>query len=156
MNFRPKKNCFSTNPLSGVSQEQHIKKKIKIGSKKSFRPWWVKLAVFKPIFCIKVILIQWEINIFYLFQVMREYVTKVDRLEDAENQRITEKKETEYKPVVMGKLYWSITTYCHIDHDCLTVFHPLLCCSRCFGSVGYSFYQCCGAEPFFFRLRLHP
>ena len=39
---------------------------------------------------------------------MREYVSKVDRLEDAENQRITEKKETEYKPVVMGKLYWSI------------------------------------------------
>jgi len=37
----------------------------------------------------------------YLIQVMREYTTKVDRLEDAENQRITEKKETEYKPVVM-------------------------------------------------------
>ncbi len=37
-------------------------------------------------------------------QVMREYVTKVDRLEEAENLRITEKKETEYKPVVMGKL----------------------------------------------------
>ena len=53
-------------------------------------------------------MIQWEINIFYLLQVMREYVSKVDRLEDAENQRITEKKETEYKPVVMGKLYWSI------------------------------------------------
>jgi hypothetical protein len=35
---------------------------------------------------------------------MREYVTKVDRLEEAENQRITEKKETEYKPVVMGRL----------------------------------------------------
>jgi len=37
----------------------------------------------------------------YLIQVMREYVTKVDRLEEAENTRITEKKETEYKPVVM-------------------------------------------------------
>lgn len=37
----------------------------------------------------------------YLIQVMREYVTKVDRLEEAENLRITEKKETEYKPVVM-------------------------------------------------------
>jgi len=28
-------------------------------------------------------------------------VTKVDRLEEAENLRISEKKETEYKPVVM-------------------------------------------------------
>jgi clathrin heavy chain len=37
----------------------------------------------------------------YLIQVMREYVTKVDRLEEAENLRISEKKETEYKPVVM-------------------------------------------------------
>lgn len=33
---------------------------------------------------------------------MREYVTKVDRLEDAENLRITEKKEEEYTPVVLG------------------------------------------------------
>jgi hypothetical protein len=40
-------------------------------------------------------------------QVMREYVTKVDRLEEAENQRITEKKETEYKPVVMGRFFSS-------------------------------------------------
>jgi len=48
----------------------------------------------------------WKHNIMdfampYLIQVMREYCTKVDRLEDAENQRITEKKETEYKPVVL-------------------------------------------------------
>ena len=34
---------------------------------------------------------------------MREYVTKVDRLEDAENLRITEKKEEEYTPVVLGQ-----------------------------------------------------
>jgi len=37
----------------------------------------------------------------YLIQVMREYVTKVDRLDEAENLRITEQKETEYKPVVL-------------------------------------------------------
>jgi hypothetical protein len=44
---------------------------------------------------------------------MREYVTKVDRLEEAENQRITEKKETEYKPVVMGR-------------SCFHLLHPQL------------------------------
>ncbi len=52
----------------------------------------------------------------FCIQVMREYVTKVDRLEEAENLRITEKKETEYKPVVMGKLtfFFSVTwLLCH-------------------------------------------
>ena len=34
---------------------------------------------------------------------MREYTSKVDKLEEAENLRVTEAKETEYKPVVMGK-----------------------------------------------------
>ena len=36
---------------------------------------------------------------------MREYTSKVDKLEEAENLRVTEAKETEYKPVVMGKWY---------------------------------------------------
>ena len=35
-------------------------------------------------------------------KVMREYTSKVDKLEEAENLRVTEAKETEYKPVVMG------------------------------------------------------
>jgi len=48
----------------------------------------------------------WKHNIMdfampYLIQVMREYTSKVDRLEEAENARISEKKETEYKPVVL-------------------------------------------------------
>merc|ERR1719219_275644 len=48
----------------------------------------------------------WKHNIMdfampYLIQVMREYTSKVDKLEEVENQRITEKKETEYKPVVL-------------------------------------------------------
>jgi len=48
----------------------------------------------------------WKHNIMdfampYLIQVMREYITKVDKLEEAETQRLTEKKEDEYKPVVM-------------------------------------------------------
>jgi hypothetical protein len=42
---------------------------------------------------------------------MREYVTKVDRLEEAENLRISEKKETEYKPVVMGKVIYLKSSY---------------------------------------------
>ena len=36
---------------------------------------------------------------------MREYTSKVDRLEEAENARISEKKETEYKPVVLGNIF---------------------------------------------------
>ena len=36
-------------------------------------------------------------------KVMREYTSKVDKLEEAETQRMSEKKEEEYKPVVMGK-----------------------------------------------------
>jgi len=48
----------------------------------------------------------WKHNIMdfampYLIQVMREYTSKVDKLEEAENLRVTEAKETEYKPVVM-------------------------------------------------------
>ena len=35
---------------------------------------------------------------------MREYTSKVDKLEEAETQRLTEAKEEEYKPVVMGEL----------------------------------------------------
>ena len=38
---------------------------------------------------------------------MREYPSKVDRLEEAENARISEKKETEYKPVVLGKILFA-------------------------------------------------
>merc|ERR1712158_90991 len=37
----------------------------------------------------------------YLIQVMREYTTKVDKLEESETARVEEKKEEEYKPVVM-------------------------------------------------------
>jgi clathrin heavy chain len=37
----------------------------------------------------------------YLIQVMREYTTKVDKLEESEIARLEEKKEEEYKPVVM-------------------------------------------------------
>merc|ERR1711992_398024 len=37
----------------------------------------------------------------YLIQVMREYTTKVDRLEESEDARLEEKKEEQYKPVVM-------------------------------------------------------
>ena len=36
-------------------------------------------------------------------QVMREYTGKVDKLEEAENLRESEAKETEYKPVVLGE-----------------------------------------------------
>jgi len=48
----------------------------------------------------------WKHNIMdfampYLIQVMREYTSKVDKLEEAETQRLTEAKEEEYKPVVM-------------------------------------------------------
>merc|ERR1739846_183838 len=48
----------------------------------------------------------WKHNIMdfampYLIQVMREYTTKVDKLEESENLRQTEEKEAEYKPVVM-------------------------------------------------------
>ena len=35
---------------------------------------------------------------------MREYTSKVDKLEEAENQRATEAKEENNKPIVMGKL----------------------------------------------------
>jgi len=37
----------------------------------------------------------------YLIQVIREYTSKVDKLEEAENLRLTEEKDKEYKPVVM-------------------------------------------------------
>ena len=37
----------------------------------------------------------------YLIQVMREYTSKVDKLEESEAARVEEKKEEEYKPVVM-------------------------------------------------------
>jgi len=37
----------------------------------------------------------------YLIQVMREYTSKVDKLEESEAARLEEKKEAEYKPVVM-------------------------------------------------------
>jgi len=48
----------------------------------------------------------WKNNIMdfampYLIQVMREYTTKVDKLEESETMRQEEKKEQEYKPVVM-------------------------------------------------------
>jgi clathrin heavy chain len=48
----------------------------------------------------------WKNNIMdfampYLIQVMREYTTKVDKLEESEIARLEEKKEEEYKPVVM-------------------------------------------------------
>merc|ERR1712066_818002 len=37
----------------------------------------------------------------YLIQVMREYTSKVDKLEESEAARVEEKKEEEYKPVVL-------------------------------------------------------
>jgi len=37
----------------------------------------------------------------YLIQVMREYTGKVDKLEEAENQRVDEAKEENNKPIVM-------------------------------------------------------
>lgn len=48
----------------------------------------------------------WKNNIMdfampYLIQVMREYTTKVDKLEESEIARLEEKKEEEYKPVVL-------------------------------------------------------
>merc|ERR1719219_688916 len=48
----------------------------------------------------------WKHNIMdfampYLIQVMREYTAKVDKLEESETTRQEEKKEEEYKPVVM-------------------------------------------------------
>jgi len=48
----------------------------------------------------------WKNNIMdfampYLIQVMREYTTKVDKLEESEIARLEEKKEDEYKPVVL-------------------------------------------------------
>jgi len=48
----------------------------------------------------------WKHNIMdfampYLIQVMREYTSKVDKLEESENLRQTEEKEAEYKPVAM-------------------------------------------------------
>ena len=39
----------------------------------------------------------------WTLQVMREYTSKVDKLEESENLRQTEEKEAEYKPVAMGK-----------------------------------------------------
>merc|ERR1711899_310725 len=50
--------------------------------------------------------LSWKHNIMdfampYLIQVMREYTSKVDKLEESENLRQTEEKEAEYKPVVM-------------------------------------------------------
>merc|ERR1711881_335943 len=48
----------------------------------------------------------WKRNIMdfampYLIQVMREYTSKVDKLEESENLWQTEEKEAEYKPVAM-------------------------------------------------------
>ena len=40
----------------------------------------------------------------WTLQVMREYTSKVDKLEESENLRQTEEKEAEYKPVAMGEL----------------------------------------------------
>ena len=36
-------------------------------------------------------------------QVMREYTSKVDKLEEAEQERVTEAKEEKSKPIVMGE-----------------------------------------------------
>ena len=38
----PPKNCFSTNPFSGVSKEQHIKKSLKSEAKKVSGPGGIK------------------------------------------------------------------------------------------------------------------
>jgi len=48
----------------------------------------------------------WKHNIMdfampYLIQVMREYTSKVDKLEEAEQERVTEAKEEKSKPIVM-------------------------------------------------------
>ena len=55
---------------------------------------------------------------------MREYTSKVDKLEEAENLRVTEAKETEYKPVVMGKLLTNflIVTSTLLTHDWALLF----------------------------------
>ena len=36
---------------------------------------------------------------------MREYTSKVDKLEEAEQERVTEAKEEKSKPIVMGKCH---------------------------------------------------
>ena len=42
---------------------------------------------------------------------MREYTSKVDKLEEAEQQRATEAKEENNKPIVMGKFSLNIQTF---------------------------------------------
>ena len=44
-----------------------------------------------------------NILIVIIDQVMREYTSKVDKLEEAEQERVTEAKEEKSKPIVMGK-----------------------------------------------------
>merc|ERR1712008_323142 len=51
----------------------------------------------------------------YLIQVMREYTSKVDKLEESEAARVEEKKEEEYKPVVLGKNYYFIICLTAMD-----------------------------------------
>ena len=48
-------------------------------------------------------LVTFIILILNVNQVMREYTSKVDKLEEAENQRATEAVEEKNKPIVMGK-----------------------------------------------------
>ena len=59
------------------------------------------------------------------FQVMREYTSKVDKLEEAEKLRAEEVKEENNKPIVMGELKYKTFKYndlpkvhqWHADHS---------------------------------------
>jgi len=45
----------------------------------------------------------------YLIQVVREYITKVDKLEEAESQRETETSEHEHKPMMIQEAQLMLT-----------------------------------------------
>lgn len=58
-----------------------------------------------------VIELAWRHNIMdfampYLIQVIREYVAKVDKLEEAESKRLEEHKEEDIKPMMMRECLW--------------------------------------------------
>ena len=63
-------------------------------------------------------------------QVMREYTGKVDKLEEAENLRESEAKETEYKPVVLGESQlkmFSRNLFCSVPRVCVLVWVSFVC-----------------------------
>ena len=47
---------------------------------------------------------------------MREYTSKVDKLEEAEQERVTEAKEEKSKPIVMGECLHSFLTHSTEDN----------------------------------------